>query len=119
MKKILTFITSSAVLFLPAIVSIAAPTDFKSLINDVFILGILRPVVPLLIGLAVVLFVYGVIIFMFSEGGEKKEEGKSYMIWGIVGIFVMVSVWGLVSILISTFQLNNTPQTIRINVPNI
>jgi hypothetical protein len=54
---------------------------------------------------------------MFSEGGEKKEEGKQYMLWGIVGIFVMVSVWGLVNIVKQTFNLSeNVPKVeIRLN----
>lgn len=115
--KIFASFLSLSILFLPALISFAKPTDFKSLINEVFIGGLIRPVVPLLIGLAVVLFIYGVIIFMFSDGGEKKEDGKSYMIWGIVGIFVMVSVWGLVAVLQSTFQLSNDPSSIKIIKP--
>jgi len=96
----------------------ATPKDFKSLVEDIFIGGILRPIVPLLIGLGVVVFIYGVLILMFSEGGEKKEEGKQYMLWGIIGIFVMVSVWGLVNILSGSFQLNNTPPVIKMEVPS-
>ena len=92
-------------------------TTFAQVINNVFIGGILRPLVPLLIALAVVFFIYGVIISVFSEGGEKKEEGKQYMLWGIVGIFVMVSVWGLVAILQGTFNLQTTPQNIELRVP--
>ena len=91
---------------------------FADLVNKVFISGILKPLVPFLIGLGVVVFIYGVLILMFSEGGEKKEEGKEYMVWVIVGIFVMVSVWGLVNILSSSFNLDNTAPTINMSVPN-
>ena len=96
----------------------ANATNFKELIDNVFIAGIIKPLVPFLIGLGVVAFIYGVILLMFSEGGEKKEEGKEYMFWGIIGIFVMVSVWGLVAILINTFGLDTTPPPIVITVPN-
>jgi len=89
---------------------------FADLINNVFIGNIIRPLVPLLISLALVIFIYGIVLLMFSEGGEKKEEGKQYMFWGIIGIFVMVSVWGLVAILQRTFNLENTPQVIQMNV---
>ena len=82
--------------------------------NITIINGILKPIVPLLVSLAVVFFIYGVLVFMFSEGGEKKEEGKQYMFWGIIGIFVMVSVWGLVTVLQGTFNLQNTPISIRL-----
>jgi hypothetical protein len=72
-----------------------------------------------LIGLAVVIFIYGVITTILAEGGEKKEDGKKFMFWGIIGIFVMVSVWGLVAILKNTFKLENTPQTINIDIPKV
>ena len=61
-----------------------------------------------------VVFIYGVLILILSEGGEKKEEGKQFMMWGMVGIFVMVSVWGLVAIVSDTFQLDNETKTIKI-----
>ncbi len=87
--------------------------NFKWLIDSIVLDGILRPIVPVLIGLAVVVFIYGVLTLMFSDG-DKKEEGKQYMIWGIVGLFVMVSVWGLVAVLQGTFNLEDKPQTIKI-----
>jgi hypothetical protein len=111
MKKI-TYLISIVSLLVISTPALAAVTTFKQVINDIFIGGILKPIVPFLIGLGVVVFIYGVLVLVFSEGGEKKEEGKQYMFWGIIGIFVMVSVWGLVNILISTFNLSD-------NVPNI
>ena len=116
MKKIL-YTFSLLALSLTAIpVWAAAPKDFKAVINDIFIGGLLKPLVPLLIGLAVVVFIYGVLTTVLSEG-DKKEEGKQYMLWGIIGIFVMVSVWGLVAILQNTFQLENKPQNIQMTIP--
>jgi len=117
MKKIISLFS---ILFLSALaipVMAATVNTFKDLVNSVLIDGILRPIVPLLIGLAVVVFIYGVLVLMFSEGGEKKEDGKKFMIWGIVGIFVMVSVWGLVGILKSTFNLEETVSPIEIRIP--
>ena len=94
-------------------------TTFAQLVNDVLIGGIIRPIVPFLIGLAIVVFLYGVIIMIFSKGGEKMQEGKQNMLWGIIGIFVMVSVWGLVAILVNTFGLDNALPSIQMTVPNI
>ncbi len=117
MKKIIYtfFLLILSILAIPVLA--ATPKNFKELVDNVFIGGILQPLVPLLIGLGVVVFIYGVLILMFSEDGEKKEEGKQYMLWGIIGIFVMVSVWGLVSILSGSFGLNNTPPKIEMNFP--
>ena len=73
-----------------------------------FIIFVLSPAAYLLIGLAVVFFLVGVVKFMFSAGDvEKRKEGRTMMIYGIIGLFVMVSVWGLVGILTGTFHLNN------------
>lgn len=116
MKKYI-YIISISILSLVSIPAFAeAPKSFKALINDIFINGLMKPVVPLLIGLGVVVFIYGVLVLMFSEGGEKKEEGKQYMLWGIIGIFVMVSVWGLVNILIGTFGLDSAVPKIEIKL---
>jgi uncharacterized membrane protein YuzA (DUF378 family) len=86
----------------------AASSTFKDLINTTIIGGILTPLVYLLIGLSVVIFIYGVFKFTIQDQEKSKQEGKDFMIWGIVGIFVMVSVWGLVSILTNTFKLDNS-----------
>jgi len=62
--------------------------------------NILASLFPLVGLLALVYFFWGIALFIFQSGDEKKvEEGKSKMKWGIVALFVMVSVWGLVSVL--------------------
>lgn len=116
--SLLSTLAFTSVLALPVFVH---AQTFKSLVENVLINGILRPLVPLLVGLAVVVFIYGVIVFTFSEGGEKKEEAKNYMFWGIIGLFVMVSIWGMVAVLQRTFgfQNNNTSQVINITLPTI
>ncbi len=95
------------------------PQNFSELINNTIIRDILRPLVPFLISLAVIIFIYGVLLLVLSQGGEKKEDGKKFMFWGIIGIFVMVSIWGLVAIMSSTFRLDNTTQTIQMTVPTV
>lgn len=120
MKKILISLVPIMTLCLPGLVLAQDKKDLKWLINDIFISGLIRPMVPLLVGLAVVVFIYGVLTTVLAEGGEKKEDGKKFMMWGIVGIFVMVSVWGLVAILSDTFKLDtNAKNTIKMEVPVI
>ena len=118
MKKILYTFFFLIISLVSIPIFAATPENFKALINDIFIAGLLRPLIPFLIGLGVVVFIYGVITLMFSEG-DKKEEGKQYMLWGIIGIFVMVSVWGLVAILQSTFQLSDKGQQIQMVIPDV
>ncbi|MCC7470017.1 MAG: hypothetical protein IT284_02680 [Bacteroidetes bacterium] len=63
-------------------------------------------VLPLLVTVAVVVFIIGVIKYI-SKGDESKsrEEGQKFMLYGIIGLFVMVSIWGLVGIIQGTFGL--------------
>jgi len=67
--------------------------------------------VPLLFAVAFIVFLYGIAktyIFSHGEPGEV-ESGHKIILWGLVGFFVMVSVWGLVNIVSSTFGLAGTP----------
>lgn len=65
--------------------------------------------VPVLIACAVVYFLYGVLQYVImGDDEEKKEKAKSTILYGIVGIFVMVSVYGLVKLVQDTFGINNT-----------
>ncbi len=84
-----------------------APKTFADLIMNTIIGGMLTPVVALIVSAAIVVFLWGVFKFIKSEGKEK-DAGRDMMVWGIVGIFVMMSMWGLVNILRGTFNLNDT-----------
>lgn len=67
---------------------------------------ILKSVLPLLTTLAVASFVWGIIQFFLNPYNEgRKKEGKEYMFWGLVTLFVMVSIWGIVNIFSDTFQI--------------
>jgi hypothetical protein len=82
--------------------------DFDSFISFVF--KVINALIPVIISLAVLVFIWGVFRYVVSSDEEAKGKGKNMMLWGIVGLFVMVSVWGLVNILIKTFKFNtNAP----------
>ena len=63
---------------------------------------IFTAVVPLIASLAVIYFLWTTAQYILKEG-EEKNEARSHMIWGIVILFVMISIWGLVAILTNTF----------------
>ncbi|MHB1770066.1 MAG: hypothetical protein ACYCPH_03255 [Minisyncoccota bacterium] len=64
-------------------------------------------VVPLIFALAFASFLWGVANYFFLHGGEDKsrEEGKQFILWGILGMVVLFSVWGLVNMLLSTLGI--------------
>lgn len=81
----------------------AGISDLKSLI-DFFTCLLMDSVVPLLVALAVAGFVWGIIkYFLNPDNEEKRKEGKTFMFWGLVTLFVIVSIWGLVAIFSNTF----------------
>ena len=69
---------------------------------------ILGALLPVLIALGVVYFVYGVITYVISSDEEAKKAGRNRIIAGIIGLAVIVGLWGLVAILTNTFGLDNT-----------
>jgi hypothetical protein len=85
---------------------------FESLVNK--FIDIIQYVIPLIFSIALVAFLWGIFQYFFS-GAEKKEEAKDFLLYGIIGLFIMVSVWGLVKILTGTFPLD----TAQPNLPSL
>jgi uncharacterized membrane-anchored protein len=104
MKKYI--ILGSTMLLTPAIALAAGLADVIATVG-----GLINLLVPVVISAAVLFFLYGLAVYMWSVG-DKKEDGKDMMIWGVIGLFVMVSVWGLVNLLSDTFNLDTTAQPI-------
>ena len=70
-------------------------------------MDILNNLIILFFALAVVFFLYGILKYIASGGEEEgREKSKQVMLYGIIGLFVMVSFWGFVNILINTFELD-------------
>lgn len=72
------------------------------------IIGVLNlVVVPVIFSLAFAAFVWGVVKYFFLHGGEetKRAEGRVFILWGVIGLVVLFSVWGFVNILLSTLGI--------------
>jgi len=53
--------------------------------------------VPIVAGLALIVFFWGLVKFIFHAGDEeKRKQGKLVMGWGIVTLFVVASIWGII-----------------------
>jgi Type IV secretion system pilin len=63
--------------------------------------SIMNQLIYLILTASLVAFLYGIFKLSFVDGlkPEAREQARKFMFWGIVSLFVMVSVWGLVSIL--------------------
>jgi len=70
--------------------------------------SLLGRIVPIMMTLAVIAFFWGLIKYLFGEGGEGKGEGLKIMGYGILVIFVMVSLGGLVAFLQDSTGVNKS-----------
>lgn len=82
---------------------------------------IINPLILFLFALAVVYFLYGVLEFIMNqENEEAKTKGKSHMLWGIIGITIMMGVFTIMNILLSTLGISSSeinPKEGTVNLP--
>ena len=106
MKK---YIFLGSMMALMPVLTFAGPNIDSIITRLMTIIGL---ALPFIISLAVLFFIISLVMFILKEG-EAKAAAKTQMIWGIVILFVMISVWGLVGILSDSFDLDKTaPQDI-------
>lgn len=76
---------------------------FKDIVNN-NVLPIFDSAITFIMTIAVLAFVFGAAKFVLMAGDDKsRSEGKQMMLWGIISLAVMVSIWGLVQIIKTTF----------------
>lgn len=102
--------TAATIMFIavPAIVAAQQTTAAQGLLGTLALANrILNGLVGLMILIAILAFFWGLIKYLFSGGGEDKSEGLKLMFYGVIAIFVMVSIWGIIRLLQQTFGVGN------------
>ena len=91
------------ILFIVPVV-VRAQTLFDILLG---INGILQTLFPVAILLATAAFLWGMAKFIARAGSDQgREEGKRIMVWGVIALFVIISIWGIVSFLGDVFGVD-------------
>ena len=87
----------------------------QNVANDKFLIGmtnvvakVLGALVPIIIGLAIVYFMWGVVSYITSKSEETKKEGKNRIIYGFIALFIITSFWGVIKFMGSTTGINQT-----------
>lgn len=107
MKKII--IVPLLVFALPIV---ARAVDFDSLIQRIG--GWVFYLTGILAALAVLVFFWGLVRYIWSAGSaESKESGKKIMVWGVVALFVLFSIFGIVRFLQNSFGIQNNNSNMR------
>jgi hypothetical protein len=77
-----------------------APSNFLELSN--FVVQLLDNATAVLIAAAIVVYFFGISSKMIKVGTGETQDMRSYLMWGIAIIFVMVSIWGILRLLQNT-----------------
>ena len=75
--------------------------------------------IPVLITAALVYFIWGVISYVIAKDADDKEKARSVVTRGILGLFIIVSVWGLIGIIQSTFAIGSGGSLTEDQIPGV
>ena len=79
---------------------------FSVFVHNVVAL-IIQPLIAFLLALALALFVWGAGQFILaSSDAQKREEGKKNLLYGLIGLFIMTSVLGILRVFLNTFGVD-------------
>jgi len=90
-------VIATSLIFVPVIASAQTWVNFLTRFMQ-----LLNMVLPMIIAFTIVFFFWGVVKFIQADESTQKSEAKGLLVYGIVAIFVMVSIWGLVNFLLYT-----------------
>jgi len=79
----------------------------------VTIKSLLDDVVPICLVIALIYFIYGLAEYILESGEtNKKEEGRTRMIYGTIAMFVIVSIWGIIGLINETVGITASDNTV-------
>ncbi|MSR87568.1 MAG: hypothetical protein EXS69_00100 [Candidatus Zambryskibacteria bacterium] len=71
---------------------------------------ILNPLITLAFAVALLVFFWGIFQFINTQtADDKREEGKKKILYGLIGMFIMISAYGLIRIILGTFGITAPP----------
>ena len=71
---------------------------------------IINPIIIIIMAVALLVFVYGVFEYIWKSKSDpaKMKEGRSHMMWGLFGLFIMISVMGLFKLLLNSLPTSDS-----------
>ncbi|MES2953683.1 MAG: hypothetical protein V4674_03955 [Patescibacteria group bacterium] len=108
-NTLIRWLSVLGIFFTPAYAYAQSSTGAIGIIDRVqFIMN--TRVVPIIIGIALIYFLLGVLEYIRKPDGIISETARSRMVYGLIGLFVMISVWGLVNLVGDTFGIQSGGQ---------
>ena len=85
----------------------SVPAEVQGLVGRI-VIEIINPIIGVIFAAALVYFLWGLLMFVMNAGNEsKREEYKQHMLWGLIGLVVMISAYALIEIGLRTFGVTN------------
>jgi hypothetical protein len=67
--------------------------------------NIVNPIIALMVAVAVIVFLWGAFQFVRNaESPEERQKGGMTMLWGVIGLFIMASAYGILNLIIGTIE---------------
>ncbi len=95
------FVIATSLLIASPALALAAPRTFQEL--SIKIVELINLTIPVLILAGIVIYLYGVSTNILNFSDDSREKVRAYFFWGIVILFVMLSIWGILNLLKNTF----------------
>lgn len=74
------------------------------------VMSLISSLTPIVASIAFMVFLWGLGRYVYhSDSEDSREEGKRLMFWGIIGLFAMFSVWGIVNFVASNLGVDGHP----------
>ena len=113
------FFTSALLCVIPVFVFAAPPSPNPTYLHTLItaFLQLFNILIKVAFSVGLLMFIWGLAKFVSHSGNEKSiEQGRQFMVWGIIVLFVMVSVWGIVALMQTMFDADagapmTTPST--------
>ncbi len=91
-----------------------AASDFKGVVY--YIIDLLDLLIPLLSGIAFIVFFWGLSKFILNADNKIEiDKGKSYMFWGVIALFILLSFRTIIGLLSNEFEFGNSAITPTLN----
>ncbi len=105
-KNSLAAALGGVVSMLPLVAAAQVGGNLLSILN--LVQTIVSRLIPILVAVALIYFIVGLIRFVIAAEGEARDDGKKMMWWGIVALFVIVSIWGIVTYIADILGVSRT-----------
>jgi hypothetical protein len=80
---------------------------------------VIDPILAVIFTLGLFLFFVGIVEYLWEiKDGKTDGDGRNHMVWGLVGMLIMVSVYGIINMIVNTLELDGATDISRIQNVN-